>query len=170
MLNCKEHNQSDFSSDHLVMSMCRVISWVIERVFAVMSMLSWQNSVSLCPAPFCIPRPNLSVIMGTSWLPPFVFKSPVMKRTPYFFFFFLVLILEGDVGFHWTGQLQFLCIRGWGIDFNYCECEWFALGMNQDHSVIFKVAPKYCILDFFFFLSARRDKSSPQNQNIKSGS
>ena len=149
MLNCKEHNQSDFSSDHLVISMCRVISWVIERVFAVMSMLSWQNSVSLCPAPFCTPRPNLSVIMGTSWLPPFVFKSPVMKRTP--FFFFLVLILEGDVGFHWTGQLQFLCIRGWGIDLNYCECEWFALGMNQDHSVIFKVAPKYCILDFFFF-------------------
>ena len=87
MLNCKEHNQSDFSSDHLVMSMCRVISWVIERVFAVMSMLSWQNSVSLCPAPFCIPRPNLSVIMGTSWLPPFVFKSPVMKMTPFFFFF-----------------------------------------------------------------------------------
>ena len=27
--------------------------------------------------------------------------------------------------------------------------EWFALAMNQDHSVIFEDAPKYCILDSF---------------------
>ena len=60
-----------------------------------------------------------------------------------------VLILEGNVGLHSTGQLQLLCIRGWGIDFNYWECEWVALGVNQDHSVIFKAAPKYCILDSF---------------------
>ena len=79
-----------------------------------------------------------------------MFKSPVVKRTPFFFFFpFPVLILEGDVGLHRTGQLQLLCIRGWDIDFNYCECEWFALGMTPDHSVIFKVAPKYHILDSF---------------------
>ena len=27
--------------------------------------------------------------------------------------------------------------------------EWFALAMNQDHSVIFEDAPKYCISDSF---------------------
>ena len=27
--------------------------------------------------------------------------------------------------------------------------EWFALEMNRAHSVIFEVAPKYCILDSF---------------------
>jgi len=27
--------------------------------------------------------------------------------------------------------------------------EWFALKMNQDHSVIFETAPKYCISDSF---------------------
>ena len=31
----------------------------------------------------------------------------------------------------------------------YCDVEWFALEMNQDHSVGFEVVPKYCILDPF---------------------
>ena len=29
------------------------------------------------------------------------------------------------------------------------EIEWFALEMNRDHSVIFEIASKYCILDSF---------------------
>ena len=37
---------------------------------------------------------------------------------------------------------------GWGIDFDYCDIEWFALEMNRDHSVVFEIAPKYCISDF----------------------
>ena len=61
--------------------------------------------------------------------------------------FFLVLILEGLVGLHRTIQLQ-LCWHQWlehRLEFH--DAEWFALEMNQDHSVIFEVAPKYCILD-----------------------
>ena len=38
---------------------------------------------------------------------------------------------------------------GWGIDLAYCDIEWFALEMNRDHSVIFEIASKYCILDSF---------------------
>ena len=34
-----------------------------------------------------------------------------------------------------------------GIDLDYCDIERFALEMNRDHSVIFKIASKYCILD-----------------------
>ena len=33
---------------------------------------SWQNSVRLCPASFCILRPNLPVTPGISWLPAFL--------------------------------------------------------------------------------------------------
>ena len=36
---------------------------------------------------------------------------------------------------------------GWGIDLDYCDIEWFALEINRDHSVIFEIASKYCILD-----------------------
>ena len=32
---------------------------------------------------------------------------------------------------------------------DYCDIAWFALEMNRDHSVIFEIASKYCILDSF---------------------
>ena len=67
------------------------------------SAFSWQNSISLCPASFCIPWPNLPVTPGVSSLPTFAFQSPIMKRTS-----FLVLVLKGLVGLHRTVQLQLL--------------------------------------------------------------
>ena len=56
---------------------------------------------------------------------------------------FLVLVLEGLVGLHRISELQ---LRGWGIDLNYCDVEWFALETNLDNSVVFKIASKYCTL------------------------
>ena len=47
------------------------------------SAFSWQNSISLCFASFRIPRPNLPVTPGVSWLPTFAFQSPIMKRTSF---------------------------------------------------------------------------------------
>ena len=76
-------------------------------MFNKTSALSWQNSVSLCPALFCIPGPNLPVTPGIFCFPTFALQFPMMKRTS-FFFFFLVLVLEGLVGLHRTIQLQFL--------------------------------------------------------------
>ena len=64
---------------------------------------SLGKTVSLCPASFCIPRPNLLVIPGISWLPTFAFPSSIMKRTS-----FGVLILEGLVGLQRIAQLQLL--------------------------------------------------------------
>ena len=56
------------------MSMCRVFScW--KRVFALASVFSRQNSVSLCPTPFCTLRPNLPVTPGISWLSTFAFQT-----------------------------------------------------------------------------------------------
>ena len=43
------------------------------------SAFSWQNSISVCPASFCTPRPNLPVTPGVSRLPTFAFQSPLMK-------------------------------------------------------------------------------------------
>ena len=58
-----------------------------------------------------------------------------------------MLVLKGLVGLHRTGQLQLFCISGWDIDLDYYDIEWFALGMNRDHSVVFEIASKYCISD-----------------------
>ena len=46
-------------------------------------------------------------------------------------------------------MLKKLKLNGWSIDLDYCNIEWFALGMNRDYSVIFEIASKYCILDSF---------------------
>ena len=67
-----------------------------------------------------------------------------MKRTS-----FLVLVLECLVCLHRTVQLQLLQCYCLGIDLHYCDIEWFALETNRDHSVIFEIASKYCILDSF---------------------
>ena len=32
---------------------------------------------------------------------------------------------------------------------NYCDAECFTLEMNRDHSVVFEIAPKYCVSDAF---------------------
>ena len=80
------------------------------------SAFSWQNSISLWPASLRIPRPNLPVTPGVSWLPTFAFQSPIMKRTS-----FWVLVLKGLVGLQRTIQLQLL------------QCYW--LGHRHYHSL-----------------------------------
>ena len=129
------------------MSMCRVVSCVIGRGCLLWPVRSLSITVSLCPASFCTPRPNLPVTPGVSWLPTFAFQSPMIKRTS----FFLVWVLEGLVGCHRTVQFG---ISDWGIDLDYCDIEWFALETNRDHSVIFEIASKYCILDSLLTMRA----------------
>ena len=58
-----------------------------------------------------------------------------------------MLVLKGLIDLHRTVQLQLL--QHWGIDLDYCDIGWFALEMNRDHSVIFEIAPKYCISNSF---------------------
>ena len=43
------------------------------------SAFSWLNSISLFPASFLIPRPNLPVTPGVSWLPTFAFQERKRK-------------------------------------------------------------------------------------------
>ena len=59
------------------------------------------------------------------------------------------LVLKNPVGLHGAIQLQLLQHYWLGIDLDYCDIEWFSLEMNRDHSVIFEIASKYCILDSF---------------------
>ena len=59
-----------------------------------------------------------------------------------------MLVLEGLVCPHRTGQLHLFSITGWGIDLDYCV-EQFTMKMNGDHSAVFEIALKYGILDSF---------------------
>ena len=83
-LDAKNIINLDFGVGHLVMSMCRVFSCVAGR-----GCLLWPvhflgtTLISLCPASFRNPRPNLPVTPGVSWLPTFAFQSPIMKKTSF---------------------------------------------------------------------------------------
>jgi len=60
-----------------------------------------------------------------------------------------MLVLNSFVGLHRTIQLQLLQHYWSGCRLDCHDFEWFALEMNRDHSVIFEIASKYCILDLF---------------------
>ena len=40
-------------------------------------------------------------------------------------------------------------VSGQGIDLDYHNIEWFAVETNRDHSVVFEIESKYCILNSF---------------------
>ena len=67
-----------------------------------------------------------------------------MKRTS-----FGVLVLEDLVGLHGTIHFQLLQHYWLGHRLRLLDIEWFALEMNRDHSAIFEIVPKYCLLDSF---------------------
>ena len=75
-----------------------------------------------------------------------------------------MLVLEGLLALHRTElfNFSFFSITSRGIDLyqypHYCDIEWFTLETNRDHSVtfffhsvIFEIAPKYCISDSFLY-------------------
>ena len=51
-------------------------------------------------------------------------------------------------------NFSFFSVTGRGIGLDYRDIEWFALETNRDHSVIFEIASKYCILDFLLTMMA----------------
>ena len=60
-----------------------------------------------------------------------------------------MLVLKGLVVLLELFNFSFFSVTGWGIGLDYRDTEWFALKMKRDHSVIFKIASKYCISDSF---------------------
>ena len=59
-----------------------------------------------------------------------------------------MLVLEGLVITE-SFNFSFFGISSWGTDLESCDVEWFALEMNRDHTVLFEIATKYCIVDSF---------------------
>ena len=66
-----------------MMSMCKVFSCVAGRGCLLRPGHSFRKNISLCPASFCTPKPNLPVTPGIPWLPTFAFQSPILKRTSF---------------------------------------------------------------------------------------
>ena len=76
-----------------------------------------------------------------------------------------MLVLEGLVSFHRTVQLQLLRHYWSGHRLDYPDIEWFALETNRDHSVVFEIASKYCILDSFDCVDHYKLENSERDGN-----
>ena len=81
----REYNQSDFGIDHLVMSMCRAISYVAGRGCLLWSMYSLDKALlAFALTSFCTSRPNLLINSRDFLTSYFYISVPMMKRTFYF--------------------------------------------------------------------------------------
>ena len=87
------------------------------------SVFSWPNAVSLCPASFCTPRPNLPVTPGIPWFPTITFQSPWWKGHHFF-----MLVLEVLECLHRNVQLQFVWHQWLGHRLGLLWCWMFCLG------------------------------------------
>ena len=140
---CKEYNQSDFSTEHLVMSMCRDLSRVGRRC------LLWQvRSLGRTQITFVLLH---SILQGQIYLLLQVcLDFLLLHSSPLYCKGYLcgMLVLEGLIGHHRTIQLQLLQCYWSG---HRLELPWYwmvYLG-NRDHSVVFEIASKYFISDSF---------------------
>ena len=61
----------------------------------------------------------------------------------------IFLVLKGLIFFIESFNFSFFSITDWDIDLDHCDIEWFALEMKRNHSLIFEIASKYCILESF---------------------
>ena len=123
------------------MSMCRVFSCVIGRRcllwpvrFLGKTLLAFALLHSVLQGQICL---LLQVFLDFLLL----HLSPLKWKGHLFW----MLVLKGLVGLHRTIQLQLLQCYLSGHRLDYHDIEWFAL--ETDHSVIFEIAPKYCISD-----------------------
>ena len=126
------------------MSMCSCLLCSWKRVFAMTSACSWQNSVNLCPASFCIPRPNLPVTPGISDF--LLLHSCFIQWKEHLSW---VLVLEDLVGLHRTIQLQLLQHYWLG---HRCGLLWYWIispGNDQRSFSRFWDCTQHCILDSF---------------------
>ena len=131
----------------LVLTIWSYLLFHWESVFAMTSVFSWQNSISLCPASCCTPKPNLPVTPGVSWLPTFAFQS--YNEKDIFFGCFGVLVLESLVGLHRTIQLQLLQHYLSGHKFGFLWYWMVCLENKQRSFCCFWDCTKYCISDSF---------------------
>ena len=123
------------------MSMCRVFSCVVGRGYLLWPVHSFGKTL--------LAQGQICLLLQAKWLTLtsyFCIPVPYNEKEHLFW----VLVLEGLVGFHRTIQFQLLQ-HYWlwhrlGLLWYWMTC----LGnMNRDHSVVFEIAFKYCILDSF---------------------
>ena len=111
--------------------------------------------MSLYPASFCTPRPNLPVTLGVSLLPPFVFQFPMMKRIS----FLDVSSKKVLQVFIEPFNFSFFSITAQGIDLDYHVIEWFSVNFQMFKLVLKKAEEPEIKLPTFAGSSKKQESS-----------
>ena len=122
--------------DHLVMSMWRDVSCVVERECLLWPECSLGKTMVAFVLLHFVFQGQTCLLLQVSLDFLLFIPVPYDEKT-----FFWLLVLEGLVGLHRTVQLQLLHICGWCIDLDYCDIEWFALEMNKNHFAVLGLHP-----------------------------
>ena len=131
--------QSDLSIDHMMMSMCRGVSCCWKRVFAMTSVLCLGKTL-LIFALLCF------VLQGQSCL-------LLQVSLTFLFLDFSPLWWKGHIFFCVTSRRSCRSSNSASLLLLVGAYTWITMVLNglalkpQDLSVIFKIAPKFCILD-----------------------
>ena len=100
----KECNQSDFSIDHLVMSMCKVISCVVEKRCLLWPVCSLGRILLAFALLHSVLQGQSCLLLQVSLDFLLLHYNPLWRIVH----LFLVLVLEGLLGLHRTNQFQLL--------------------------------------------------------------
>ena len=136
------------------MSVCRVIFWVIGKRCLLWPVCSLGKTLLAFAMLYFVLQGQTCRLFWVSFDFLLLYSNPLWWKGHCF----LVLVLGSVVGLLRAGYLQLIQYLV-GASIWITDVEWLALGMKQDHSVIFEVAPKYCSLDSFFFFFTLRATS-----------
>ena len=99
--SCKEYNQSDFGIDHVVMSMCRIVSCVVGRGCVLWPVRSLRKMLLAFALLHFVLQGQVCLLLQVTLDLLLLHSSPLSWKGH----LFLVLVLAGLVGLHRTVQL-----------------------------------------------------------------
>ena len=121
-LGCKEYNQSDFTIDHLVVSMCWVFYSVSGRGSLLWPVCSLGKTLLIFSRLHFVLQGQICQLLKVSINFLLLHSSPLWWKGHLYW----VLVLEDLLGVRRTVQC-FFSITGWGIDLDYSDIKLFAL-------------------------------------------
>ena len=128
----KEYNQSELGVDRLVMSMCRVVSCIVGRRCLLWPVRSLGKTLLAFALLHFVLQGQACLLLQVSLDFLLLHSSPLWWKG----YLFLVSVLEGFVGLHRTGQLQFLWHQWLGHRLELLWC-WMACLENKQIILLF---------------------------------
>ena len=137
IFHCKEYNQADLSIDHWWCPSVGSSLVLLQEGVCYDQCVLLAKLMSLCPASFCI-QGQTCLLLQVSLDFLLLHCSPLWWQEHLFW----VLVLEGLIDLHRSVQLLQHYRLGHRLGLPWY---WMVCLRNRDHSVVFEIAPKYCI-------------------------